>query len=493
MGRLGFSKKSDNGDEDSNRKALFGSKPKNKSPAPASSNPYAQPVPTDPYTEAKMKTGVMRGGPPDDGYKGNGGPPPSKYQNNMPDGKYDSNAGYAPNRAGDQAAYGADRYGREGPANGGGSRFGAGGYGGLGSADPNDSNRDALFGGARERVQARSQHNTSGGPPPYSSHSGLPPNGGAPAGGDATTGTYGTYQDRQLTAEEEEEEDVQAMKQDIRDMKRQDVSSTRNALRAAQQAEETGRATLARLGAQGESLHNTEKNLDLAANQNRIAEDKARELRKVNKTMFAAMSMGNPFTSEKRRQARDEAILDRHQQERIQREETRMAAYRTEQRMQNTFKDMSKQGDGAAAKSKPNLAERSKYQFEADSEDEELEDEIDSNLEALHGAAGRLNALARATGKEVEEQNAVLRRVDEKVFTPILTLLSLVAELTSVLVHSRRRPAPSKSYTFGAHPLNRLLLILCRPRHSLLRVEPGLSGTSILPTQLSFRTIPFYP
>jgi hypothetical protein len=34
-------------------------------------------------------------------------------------------------------------------------------------------------------------------------------------------------------------------------------------LRLAQQAEETGRDTLARLGAQGERIHNTERNLDL--------------------------------------------------------------------------------------------------------------------------------------------------------------------------------------------------------------------------------------
>lgn len=36
-------------------------------------------------------------------------------------------------------------------------------------------------------------------------------------------------------------------------VKQQDVSSTRNALRLAAQAEETGRDTLSRLGAQGES------------------------------------------------------------------------------------------------------------------------------------------------------------------------------------------------------------------------------------------------
>lgn len=50
---------------------------------------------------------------------------------------------------------------------------------------------------------------------------------------------------------------------------------------------------------------------------------------------------------------------------------------------------------------KSTLADRAKYQFEADSEDDEMENEIDSNLDALHGAAKRLNALGRAMGEEV--------------------------------------------------------------------------------------------
>jgi hypothetical protein len=91
-------------------------------------------------------------------------------------------------------------------------------------------------------------------------------------------------------------------------MKQQDVSSTRNALRLAQQAEETGRDTLARLGAQGERIHNTERNLDLASSQNRIAEEKARELKTLNRSMFA-VHVGNPFTSNSRQQAKDAKLM----------------------------------------------------------------------------------------------------------------------------------------------------------------------------------------
>lgn len=43
------------------------------------------------------------------------------------------------------------------------------------------------------------------------------------------------------------------------------------------------------------------------------------------------------------------------------------------------------------------------------------DDQIDSNLNALGGAAGRLNQLARATGKEVDEQNLHLERINAKV------------------------------------------------------------------------------
>lgn len=413
MGKFGFSKKKGDGDEDGNRSALFGSRSKNKNAA-VSTNPYAQPPPSsDPYALSK---------PPANGYgsmsKSNSqldSMPKSKYGGMEKESGPPMGGGYAPGKQGDQGAYGRDRYGgNDSPASGGGSRYGAGGYGGLGRTDPNDpgaaDDRDALFGGARQRNQDRP--NPGSAPPPYQpqapgAEDGL---GGAPPGP-----TYGTYQDRQLTAEEEEEEDVQAVKQDIRFMKQQDVSSTRNALRVAAQAEESGRDALTRLGAQGERIHNTERNLDLANNQNRVAEEKARELKRLNKSMFA-MQVSNPFTGDKRRRARDEAIHDRHQQERLQREETRLAAFRTEQRMDQAFKDINK--GSANPKSKTNLAERSKYQFEQDSEDDEMENEIESNLTALHGAATRLNGLAKATGKELDIQDPHVRRTMEKVFYP---------------------------------------------------------------------------
>ena len=445
MGKFGFGRKGE-GDEDSNRSALFGGRSKNK-PTTPSSNPYAQPVAApDPYTQAKLNIGV--GNPPrgpnpgNDGYSapvasrgGYAGTSGGTYAAdnrsagmNGGDNKHDTGSqtrsGYGADRYGAQGGYGVDRYGGVAAASTSDtaqSRYGPGGYGGLGRTNSvdtttTDDNRNALFGGARERLQQPQVGNVGAGgdgqPPPYGADYGQ--SGPSGAYGNGESQGYGAYEDRQLTAEEEEEEDVQATKQQIRFIKLEDVSSTRNALRIAAQAEETGRNTLARLGAQGERIHNTEKNLDLAANHNRIAEDKARELKTLNKSMFA-VHVSNPFTASSRRQQRDDDIINKHRNEREQRESTRQAAFETNQRLDRTFRDI-QPGDAGygAKKEKSTLAERAKYQFEADSEDDEMENEIDSNLDALSGAASRLNGLARATGKEVDEQNRHLERITGK-------------------------------------------------------------------------------
>jgi hypothetical protein len=193
-------------------------------------------------------------------------------------------------------------------------------------------------------------------------------------------GSYGNYEDRQLTQEEQEEEEIMASKQEIRYVtgfiliitatnilpsfiKQQDVSSTRNALRIAAQAEETGRQTLERLGAQGESIHNTERNLDLASNQNQLAAEKARELKTLNRSMFA-VHVSNPFTSAKRTREREDHVLEKARRDREQRDATRAEAWGTTARQQEYSRDLNKLG-GGPVKTKASLADRAKYQFEA--------------------------------------------------------------------------------------------------------------------------------
>ncbi|KAL9097102.1 MAG: hypothetical protein Q9163_006367 [Psora crenata] len=419
MGKLFGKKSEDGGEEESKRSALFGGRSKSSKSADAQTqNPYANlPSQSDAYMQAKARAGVP-------GYAQRGpspGPPPgyTAASNRYPDHEKKS-AGFGPGQYGTQSGYGGDnRYwsgsgsaSQGGGSQGGGSRYGGGGYGGLGSlpspgASGPDEKREALFGGAKERVEKQQvQQMGYGQPPPYE-------DGGQGGNGGSSGPSYEAYGDRQLTAEEEEEEDVLATKQQMRFIKQEDVSSTRTALRLAAQAEEQGMNTLARIGAQGERIHNTEKNLDLTANHNRLAEEKAKELKQLNRSMFA-VHVSNPFTSSSRREQRDLDILEKHGLERAQREASRREGYESNLRMQKTFKDMSKNDPNGHAGKKSSLAERAKYQFEADSEDEELENEIDSNLNALGAAASRLNGLARATGKELDEQNRDLERVNGK-------------------------------------------------------------------------------
>lgn len=267
--------------EDQNRLALFGSRSKSKSPTP-SGNPYAQSAPAqsgnpygnapassgnpyanapaDPYAQAKQKAY----GDTSDSYPAGGAQ--GVYGQDNKSNLYGDNksAGYSASKYGTQGGYGSDRFGStnqsRGGGGGGGSRYGSGGYGGFGGdsfvSQQDDANRDALFRGAQERAQEKKQDYAGSGPPSYSSGGGGAAGGlrGGPGSNYGGSGynTGSTYQDRQLTAEEEEEEEVKATKQQIRFVKQSDVASTRNALRIAQQAEEVGRDTLARLGAQGE-------------------------------------------------------------------------------------------------------------------------------------------------------------------------------------------------------------------------------------------------
>ena len=402
---FGLKKGEKDADLDSKKASLFGSRSKssNNSPAPATSpyavpqqssdpyasrnnNPYAtQNGMNDPYAPksqssltqpptssfGSLSLNSQPGGPP--AYNRGPSPQPNRYEKSpVPPGGYGGGPSRYQNSGsyGQTGGYGSDPYGNQQQ-----SRYGAGGYGGLGRSNSQDTTstdagRNALFGDAATRA-AQSQSTAqqySGGDSSYANTGG--------------SGGYDSYNnppdpDRELTAEEQEDQDVNAAKSEIRFIKQQDVASTRNARRIAEQAEQTGRDTLARLGAQGERIHNTERNLDMSSNQNRLAADKAGELKTLNRSMFA-VHVANPFTAKKREEAANAIALEKHQAERAQRDATQAQAYSSQARAQQQQRDVS--GNIIRPGAKSNLAERAKYQFEADSEDEEMENEIDDNL-----------------------------------------------------------------------------------------------------------------
>lgn len=431
MKKFGFGKKGDDGD-DGNRNALFGRK--KSSPAPQSDNPYArQPqAGSDPYADTakyanmtpyqQARSELHSGGPaggssapgarPGNAYYGARSPAPNGGGGGG-DGAYGAPqpSGYGADRYGSGGGYGSNRYDSNPPSDRHNSPAAGGrgpsGYGGFGRAADNepDDNRDTLFSGAEQRHAQKQQHPTqAAAPDPY---------GQSGAGGTAAVSSYGGYgEERELTAEEQEEAEYQAILAEKRQIQQESASSVNRSVQMARQANEVGRATLARLGAQGERLHNTEKHLDLAANQNKIAQDRAAELKTLNRSMFA-VHVGNPFTSKQRQLRADEEILNRHRQERDQREATRRDGYAAQQRMESNFKGMN-----AAGTSRPQARGKKDYgKFNLDDEEgaDELEDQIDDGLTELESQVGMMNMVGRALGKEVDTQNGQIDRIMNKV------------------------------------------------------------------------------
>lgn len=230
-----------------------------------------------------------------------------------------------------------------------------------------------------------------------------------------------TYDDlsphEQPTAEEEEEEDVECTKQEIRFVKNETVANTRRALMLAGQINETGEDSLARLGMQGEYLDSTDMNLNMATVGNREAEAKIRELDRYNRSMWAN---ARPNPTRRGQDKKIDKMVKQHQEDRQIRSDARRLAFQKGANMDSYMRTLKAEEEKDPETKKAAGIERAKYQFEADSDDERLENEIDENYRLLGGAVGRAKIIAEATGKELEMQNQQLNSITGKVRTNLL-------------------------------------------------------------------------
>lgn len=159
---------------------------------------------------------------------------------------------------------------------------------------------------------------------------------------------------------------------------------------------------------------------------NERSKDEAKEIAALNRSIFRP-NFG--FNKQAKRDAEERRILERHQNEREEREENRRQLYESRARVEGAFKaaDRSVLQDQRDAKYKQaaaayggkggagsKLSGRAKYQFEADQEDDELEQELDENLNEIGDLSKRLNLLAGAMGDEVRSQNKKLDSMNTK-------------------------------------------------------------------------------
>ncbi|KAF9068991.1 protein transporter SEC9 [Rhodocollybia butyracea] len=235
---------------------------------------------------------------------------------------------------------------------------------------------------------------------------------------------------RDPAAGEENDEDVEGIKQQTRFVKQESVNSTRNALMLARQAEETARGTLSKLGDQSESLANTERHLDMAKSHGQRAEDKTDELKQLNRSIFRPVIT---FNKDAKRRAQEAKIQDRYEEERTERERAMMDVRETQNRLGRAAtygrgndddtltsppggldgEGIGGAGSGRFRKSEQqrvgNREANSRYRFEATASDDELEDELDENLDEISDVTKKLKALGSAMSEELDSQN---RRID---------------------------------------------------------------------------------
>jgi len=216
---------------------------------------------------------------------------------------------------------------------------------------------------------------------------------------------------QEQSQEGDQEEEVDAIKQQIRFTKQESLASSRNALRVAQEAEELARGNLIKLADQSERISNTERSLDLAKAHNLRAEDEAKEIKALNRSIFRP---NISFNKSAKRDAEEAKILARHLEEKAEREKTRRDMEETRNRVGGTFQAVDRQGSSSQNRGGRSIQERSRYQFESTESDEELENELDANLDGISDVASRLKQLAMTAGQEVDAQNVKLGRIGEK-------------------------------------------------------------------------------
>lgn len=210
-----------------------------------------------------------------------------------------------------------------------------------------------------------------------------------------------------------EDEEVEAIKQDIRFVKQESLALTRNTLRMAQEADASGTNTLGVLGSQSERLYNAEQDLLLADTQSKIADDKVNELRRLNRSMFIP-AYGNPFNKKSRLREQEAKIKAQKEQEKYLRETNRQGVYASEQRIKQGITNNATNSETFNKyQGEKYLQQAQRYQFENDSEDDEMEKELAGNLDQIAAYSKKLKNSASVMGQEVSAQNDRLKRIED--------------------------------------------------------------------------------
>ncbi|KAK6534077.1 Protein transport protein S9 plasma membrane t-SNARE [Arthrobotrys megalospora] len=347
-------------------------------------------------------------------------PPPPSYKSQPAYNEPTSYGGYR----NEPTAYGGPSYNNRAPEP---TTYGGSAYGGGNTSripEPTSYGASVYSNDNRPSNMNSNSSNPYGGKPSGGNPYGGNPSGGNPYGSapsqynrqpepetySAAPGGYhyggSSYQDSygyQTTALADDEQDPELIKQEIKFTKYASKASTVNALHAAARAEQAGQSTLLSLEEQGEKLRSTQLNLQIAKTHGDIAAHQAKDLKVANRALFMP-HVKNPFSSGPNKALEEQVSLERQRRERSERGS--IAKVTHEEKMRKL--GLAPSGIPKPLSLEEKARQRSMYQFEADEEDEQLENDIDNNLDQLAGASGRLKGLAYAIQQKVDEDNKLI-------------------------------------------------------------------------------------
>ncbi|ORZ14151.1 hypothetical protein BCR42DRAFT_418154 [Absidia repens] len=254
-----------------------------------------------------------------------------------------------------------------------------------------EQNRDDLFAGSSPRRSPSQQYDSQGQDDAY---------------GRSTKSRYGE--------DEEEDQEVGGLKKQIRDVKQESLQSTRNALQKITEAEQSAAQSMNQLGTQSTQIANVNRNIDLAKAHSDRASSQADELKQLNRSIFIPV-VKNPFNKNARHRREIERLQADQSEHMNERDDIRKFEHDSNARIDQANRRNDQVSSNHGYRRGRSEADRRRYQFEADEEDDAVEDEIDSNLDLLGGATARLKNMAMTMNDELDSQNKHLGKLNKKV------------------------------------------------------------------------------
>jgi hypothetical protein len=177
-------------------------------------------------------------------------------------------------------------------------------------------------------------------------------------------------------------------------------------------------------------IANVDRNLDMSKAYSDRASSQAGELKQLNRSIFIPV-IKNPLTRGNRQKDDIDRLQRDHDEHLAERDNIRQFEYDSSIRIDDAMRKAGREKAKEGYHKGRNESDRRRYQFEADEEDDAVEDEIDSNLDLLGDATARLRAMATTMNDELDSQNTQLNKVNKKVDPINSRLISTTHTLNS--------------------------------------------------------------